>query len=50
MQTRKSHVGLLLDLSAKDTALMYNINMHVRGNSCTFGSDSYRLTKDKVHV
>ena len=32
-------LGLLLDLSAKDTAieLMY-INMHVRGNSCTFGT------------
>ena len=45
----KTHVGLLLD---KDTAvaLMYNVNMHVRGHSCTFGSDSYRLTKDKAHV
>ena len=39
----KTHVGLLLDMSAKDTAveLMYNINMHVRGKSRTFGSDSY---------
>ena len=33
------HLGLLLDLSAKDTAieLMY-INMHVQGNSRTFGT------------
>ena len=39
-----THVGLLLDLSAKDTAveLMY-INMHVRGNSCPFGADLARL-------
>ena len=37
----KNHLGLLLDLSAKDTAieLMY-INMHVRE---TFGTDSYPL-------
>ena len=36
----KTHI--LLDLFAKDTAveLMY-INMHVRGNSHTFGNDSY---------
>ena len=35
----KTNLGILLDLSAKDTAieLMY-INMHVRGNSCTFGT------------
>ena len=39
---KKTHLGLLLDVSAKDTAieLMY-INMHVRGNSRTFGIDSY---------
>ena len=32
----------LLDVNAKDTAIefMY-INMHVRGNSHTFGTDSY---------
>ena len=38
---KKNHLGLLLDLSAKDTALelMY-INMHVRE---TFGTDSYPL-------
>ena len=38
----KRNLGLLLDVSAKDTAieLMY-INMHVRGNSRTFGTDSY---------
>jgi hypothetical protein len=37
----KPHLGLLLDVSAKDTAieLMY-INMHVRE---TFGTDSYPL-------
>ena len=40
----KNQLGLLLDLSAKDTAieLMY-INMHVRGNSRTFGNDSYSI-------
>ena len=38
----KIHVGLLLDLSAKDTAVeLVYINMHVWGNSCTLGSDSY---------
>ena len=39
---REKNLGLLLDVSAKDTAieLMY-INMHVRGNSRTFGTDSY---------
>ena len=38
----KKNLGLPLDVSAKDTAieLMY-INMHVRGNSRTFGTDSY---------
>ena len=38
----KTHLGLLLDVSAKDTTieLMY-INMHVRGNSRTFGTNSY---------
>ena len=38
---KKNHLGLLLDLSAKDTALelMY-INMHVQE---TFGTDSYPL-------
>ena len=40
----KNHLGLLLNLSSKDTAieLMY-INMHVRGNSRTFGNDSYSI-------
>ena len=38
----KKKFGLLLDVSAKDTALelMY-INMYVRGNSRTFGTDNY---------
>ena len=40
--THEKNLGLLLDVSAKDTAieLMY-INMHVRGNTHTFGIDSY---------
>ena len=38
----KTHVDLLLDLSAKDTAVeLRYINMLVRGNSRTFGTDSY---------
>ena len=28
----KNHLGLLLDLSAKDAAVEQDINMHVRGN------------------
>ena len=42
----KNHLGLLLDLSSKDTALelMY-INMHVRGKLLEL-----EATKDKAHV
>ena len=45
----KTHVGLLLYLSGKDTTveLMY-INMHVLGKSHLLGTDSYH--KDKAHV
>ena len=28
----KNHLGLLLDLSAKDTTIEQDINMHARGN------------------
>ena len=47
----KTHLGLLLDVSAKDTAieLMY-INMHVRGNSRTFGTDSYKRQSSRLEI
>ena len=39
---REKNLGLLLDVSSKDTAIeLMCINMHVRGNSHTFGNDSY---------
>ena len=48
----KNHLGLLLDLSSKDTAieLMY-INMHVRGNFWNWQLLKIRLTnRNHAHV
>ena len=51
-RAKKNHLGLLLDLSSKDTAieLMY-INMHVRGNFWNWQLLKIRLTnRNHAHV